>query len=305
MSAASGLVVLALTLGSCSDYDPPVYTPPAQFPPSPPSPVTGSPFSIRGPGGVGPETGGGIWYGKLSRQGHALDSVTCLITETGALACALLDPSYRVVPNPYPLPTIPTAGKVVGGARGILTVVSATEISGSGTFYTAADNLLANGSSVVADFTITGGSLRDHDAYYWSKVLELTIESLGDELTLSADFDHYYWVLNHAPGGALRLAEGVYGKARLAGEEASLVIDHNQLLSQTASGCVGNGELDVINTALNGYRMSIAASGCPGLDGEYEGMAFVLDFQWVNGYDLLLFLGFNDTRFLWIEASKP
>jgi hypothetical protein len=204
-----------------------------------------------------------------------------------------------------PAVAIPTAGKVVGGARGTLTVVSPTEVSGSGTFYTLAGNLLANGASVVADFTITDGSLRDHEAYYWSKVLELTIESLGDELTLVVEFDHYYWILNLAAGG-LGTAAGVYGKANLFGKEASLVIDRNgTLLSQTASGCLGNGELEVVDPALNGYRIVMEITGCPGLDGEYEGLAFVLDFQWVNGYDVVLLLGFNATGFLWGEASKP
>jgi hypothetical protein len=165
--------------------------------------------------------------------------------------------------------------------------------------------LLADGASVVANFTITSGSLRDHEAWDWSKVLELRIEGLGEELTLSADFDHYYWVLNHSPNPAW-LAAGVYGRASLAGEDASLVIDSSgTLLSQTATGCAANGQLDVLDPTLNGYRLNVALGGCSGLDGEYTGLAFVLDFQWVNGYDLLLFLGYNDTGFLWGEATKP
>jgi hypothetical protein len=67
---------------------------------------------------------------------------------------------------------------------------------------------------------------------------------------------------------------------------------------------VGDGNVTVVDPQLNGYWLRMAVSGCPSLDGEYEGIAFMLDFSWVNGYDQLLLVGFDGPHFIWGEAAK-
>ena len=62
------------------------------------------------------------------------------------------------------------------------------------------------------------------------------------------------------------------------GDPASFSIDANgALFSQTASGCVGNGQVSVVNPHFNGYNMSVTVSNCPGLNGSYTGLGITTD----------------------------
>ncbi len=164
----------------------------------------------------------------------------------------------------------------------------ADRASGSGTLYAAPGKVLADGKSVVADFTILGGALSDQN-----RRLELTIVSFGEALTLSAEFDHYYYL---EPFTSVSF---VYPAFFIDGEAASMRIDDNgTLFSQTASGCVLNGLVTAIDYGYNAFAVNVTVANCPGKNGTYEGVATLLDFAYANGANQVLFAAFNSDNFI-------
>jgi hypothetical protein len=199
----------------------------------------------------------------------------------------------------------------VGAIRGTVKVSTTSQATGSGKIYATPGNVLADGISSNADFTITGGRLRDYDGPppHWllrlpNSVLELTFTSLGEETSFYGEYDHYYvnswWPL------------GVYSTFDIYGDPASLSADVNgDLFLQSASGCTGNGHIfnidpniDPHRIVYNAYTVNLTVSDCTGFDGAYEGLATLLDFGWVNGTDNLLIAVFNDTNVIIGEAVK-
>jgi hypothetical protein len=234
----------------------------------------------------------------LSRGGEVVHSAMCLLVEAGELACVLARdeaPGFSAwFSDEY----------MVGAVHGTLKVSSTSQASGSGKLYASPGNVLTDGTSGVADFTITGGSLYDQN-----RLLEFTFTSLGEESTFNGFYDHYY----ATTGGAFVWpADGVYTDFEIYGDPASLSIDRNgALFLQTASGCSGNGQMTNIdpehvrNTpGYNAYTVDVTVSDCPGLDGAYGGLATLIDFSWVNGTDNLVIAVFNETTAIVGEAVK-
>jgi hypothetical protein len=244
------------------------------------------------------DTGGGHWWGGVSRGGEVVHDAFCLLVEEGELACILLDTSVAPVGPSY------VGNRIVGALHGAIRVSNATEATGSGKVYATPGNVLADGNSVVADFVLTGGSLDDEEG-----VLQLRFSSLGQESTFDGRFDHYYAV---ASGGLLWPAHGMYPTLHVYGDPASLSIDPaGALVLESASGCAGSGlmnnvplPLDPTREAYNAYTVELTIADCGDLDGRYDGLATLIDFSWVNGTNNLVIAVFNESRALVGEAVK-
>jgi hypothetical protein len=273
-------LALIAALGGCSGDGNPSRT----DPPDPPGPIENGnappPPSSEPPLPTSnPATGGGIWWGILSRGGEVVHSAMCLLVEAGELACVLFDTSDEgegLLPEE----------SMLGAVHGTLKVSSTRQASGSGKIYATPGNVLTDGTSVVADFTITGGSLSREN-----RRLEFTLSSLGEESTFSGDFDHIDYVVpvDSAP-------DGVYTSFEIYGDPASLSIDPNgALFLQTASGCSGNGQIVLNTPGYNAYMVDVTVNDCPGLDGAYEGLAALFEVDSANGSDVLAISVFNET----------
>jgi hypothetical protein len=274
-------LALLAALYACTDSDGNEYTR-ANQPGSPGS--TPAPDSVPG--------SAGIWYGalRLDEEGpaDATSDVICLVAATGELACVLLD-ARRTAAESL------TAG-VKGSMYGTVSFDSGNRASGSGTLYAAPGLVLADGASVVADFAITGGAYVYESSL--NRELRLDISSLGQTLRLSTTFDHYY-----LQSGSLATVAMAYTSFDIFGDPASLSIDANgAVFSQSASGCVGNGQVRVLEPQLNGYAFDLTLGNCAGLDGEYLGLAAVTDFSWSNGTTNLLIAIFNTSNSIVGEA---
>jgi hypothetical protein len=226
----------------------------------------------------------------------------CLLVEAGELACVLTSTSDEAAGDE-------AAGlfsdqNTVGAVHGTLKVSSTSQASGSGKIYATPGNVLTDGTSVVADFTITGGSLSEQN-----RLLEFTFTSLGVQSTFNGFYDHYYATVGRA---FVWPADGVYTSFDIYGDPASLSIDPGgALFLQTESGCSGNGQMTNIdpehirNTpGYNAYTVDVTLSDCPGLNGAYDGLATLIDFAWVNGTDNLVIAVFNETTAIVGEAVK-
>lgn len=249
-----------------------------------------------------PATGGGLWQGSLSRGGEVVNEANCLLVESGDLACVLTDTS-NVYVEPFRI-----NNRIVGAVHGFAQVSSATQASGSGKIYATPGNVLPDGSSVVAELTITGGSLGDDDHLGKYGRLELTFISLGEEYTFNGLFDHEYG----AWGNLIWPVEGVYTDFNIYGDPASLSIDADgELFMQSASGCSGIGKTGKITAPLapgmTGYlarNLDLTVSDCAGLDGAYEGMAFFIETALDDATDHLVIAAFNDMAALVGEAVR-
>jgi hypothetical protein len=228
-----------------------------------------------------------------------VNSVFCLVASTGELSCVLSDPLFEPE-YPFAYALDPRAGAL----HGVLHVANADQPSGSGTVYAAPGEVLADGRSVTADYTITGGSLTDSNSQ-----LDLTISTMGEEWVLSAHFDHYYYLQLY--GVAIQQLSHVYADAAFNGERASLTIDdRGKLFSQTASGCILDGGVTLIDSRYNAFAVSLTVADCPGKNGAYEGLATLIDFSFANGANQVLFTVFNTNGFVlgeavdWLDPSR-
>jgi hypothetical protein len=191
-----------------------------------------------------------------------------LVAETRELACLLFDTA---------------TGDFAGAVHGTVQVANGNQVSGSGTAYAAPGYTLANSSAVVAAFTITGGTVSERAS------LSLTFSILGQSGAFSGTFDPMY-----DRDSSLATVAASYSVFDVYGDPASFSIDSNGMLfSQTQSGCVGNGQVSIIDSRFNGYAVSVTVSNCPGLNGTYTGLAVTTDFAVPN--DVFLFGVFNST----------
>jgi len=224
-------------------------------------------------------SGGGHWFGNLSAAGATVGDVFCLVTEAGQLSCVISDPAGWPGTGPGPF----DAGRRLGSIKGEVALVGAGQFAGTGRVYAAPGRVLWDGSSTVADFTVSAGRLIDQ------RVLSLPLEGMGTVTTLRAEFDHYYI---HAD--AMSEVAGVYASTELWGVPTSLVVEQDGAVRlQTAAGCVGDGRLSVIEPQYNSYALQVTLANCASLNGRYDGLATVTDFQWVNGSTDVLITAFN------------
>jgi hypothetical protein len=179
---------------------------------------------------------------------------------------------------------------VVGALHGQVRVVDSDEIGGSGKLYAAPGKVLTDGVSTVADFSIKAGLLSN-----LNRELSLTIESLGEETTLSlTGWDRYYFA-----DSALEGLSAVYPIFNAFGDSAVVSIDANgAFFSQAASGCVIGGQVTLVDPTVNVYAANLAASNCSKLNGAYEGLATIVEIPFDNAITRLKLAVFNDATFI-------
>lgn len=211
------------------------------------------------------ESPAGIWNGTVSENGAIINEISCLITIDDQIGCILIDPAN---------------GQLAGGAIGNVSV-SGDDISGSGTAYAAFGYVLAN-NSTVGGFTINSGTVSERNS------LSMTATLADAVYAISASFDS----ASYDRDSSLSIIAGSYTSFFVQGEPASFSIDANgELFAQSSSGCVANGQVDVISPTVNGYTVALTISNCPGVDGDYSGLATAADAVAPN--DTFLFGVFN------------
>jgi len=268
------MLVLAATFAACTGDH---HVPPVVMQ----RPNGGDPGNVIPPA---PAPKSGQLWGRIGPTDEVDSNVNtiCLIVESGELSCVIFEPAFS---------------NISGALHGTFEHPAADVFSGSGKMYASPGQVLADGISTVADFTIVGGEL----SYPYSD-LALRVESLGGELSLALKFDHIYYF--SSPENS-NWAFGIYPEFEIAGEAASLTIEKpGTLFAQSVSGCTGNGQVVVPDPALNGYEVDVTFANCGAMDGSYSGLATLTDFIWVNSEDRLLVAVFNDDGFIAAEAVK-
>ncbi len=152
--------------------------------------------------------------------------------------------------------------------QGFLSAIQATvqingsEVTGTGKFYAAPGTTLPDGST-VADLTISDGGFREGIS------LDLTIDAAG--VSFSASFN--YNALIHDRGSDLATVAGNYQRFDIYGDPASFSVNANGVItSQSNSGCVGNGQISIIDANFNVYDVTLDLTSCGALDGIYDGL---------------------------------
>jgi len=293
LKAAS--IVLIAALGGCGGGGAPGSDQGSAGPSPPPPSGGGNPTPPPPPPlPTANDTGGGHWWGVLTRNGEVVNDAMCLIVEAGEFACFLIGPPEMQL----------SFDNTVAAMHGNVQIEGQVQAGGSGKVYATPGHVLPDGTSLVADFTITGGMLKDDNS-----LIELTFASLGEETTFYGYYDHYYRTTGNA---LLWLPYGVYTDFDIYGDPASLTSNADgTLFLQTASGCTGIGHMINVNPAhvagrggTNAYNVDFTMSGCAALDGSYEGLATLTDFSWVNGTDDLALAVFSETAAIVGQAVK-
>lgn len=200
-----------------------------------------------------PASPAGIWSGTASLGGSVVNELACLVAANNQLGCLLVDPAN---------------GRLAGGLTGSVSVSGASSVGGSGTGYTTNGYVFANGAH-VSPFTITSGTIAARNTLSFAATLA------ANNYSVSATFDARY----DRPSSLATVA-GVYDFFAVEGVAASFSITTaGALFSQAANGCVANGTVAVIDAAKNGYTVNVTLSSCGVLNGTYNGLGVMTDYQ--------------------------
>lgn len=285
------IVLIAAVAGGCSGT--------GASPPPPPSGGGNPPPPPPPP----PPPMDGLWFGGVFDGSRYLNDTACLVIEAGDLACFVASP--RDVQNddgPMHL------DQMVAALRGNLQRDEAGELAGSGRIYAMPGEVLADGTSVVAEFTITGGSVtRWTDSTV--RQLEMHLSILGEELEIGGPSSSVYDV---PAGESPWPADGVYADVLINGNPASLTIDEDgALFLQTESGCTGNGHMINVDPdrpagtgGFNAFTVELTMENCQELNGVYEGLAALLQRATDFGSDTIAIAVFDDTTAIVGTAVK-
>ena len=177
------------------------------------------------------------------------DDISCLVAETLEFICSVTDA---------------TTSALLAGAQGTVQVTG-TQVTGTGTLHAVPGTTLADGST-VSNMTITGTVSE-------GSTLNLTIAAAGASIAVTTTFEAIY---NRA--SALATVEGVYPTFDIFGDTASFVVDANGVItSASMSGCVGNGQITIIDAAFNAYDVTLDVTSCGPLNGSYNGLGLTAD----------------------------
>ena len=90
---------------------------------------------------------------------------------------------------------------------------------------------------------------------------------------MSTTFDNSY-----DRGSDLATVAGAYSSFDIFGDPASFSVDANGVItSQSNSGCVGNGQISIIDANFNAYNVTLDVTSCGALDGMYDGLGLTQD----------------------------
>ena len=178
------------------------------------------------------------------------DDIFCLIAETLELGCEV---------------DVESTNDLVAGVQGTVQV-NGSQVTGTGTLYAAPGTTLADGSA-FANLTISG-TVSERDS------LNLTITAAGVSISVSSTFVASVY----DRGSALATVAGNYPTFDIFGDPASFSVDASgAITSGSNSGCVGNGQISIINANFNAYDVTLNVTSCGALDGMYNGLGLTLD----------------------------
>jgi len=208
------------------------------------------------------------------------DDIGCLVAETLKFVCILTDV---------------TTSDLLAGAQGTVQVTG-TQVTGSGTLVAAPGTTLADGST-VSNLTITGTVSEGN-------TLNLTIAAAGVSTSVSMTFDAPLY--NRT--SALATVAGVYSGFEIFGDPASFVVDAmGGITSQSGSGCVGSGQINVIDAGFNAYDVSLTldVATCGAVSGLYDGLGLTDDDMAINDNNAFTFAVFTTDSVIVGSPNKP
>lgn len=190
----------------------------------------------------------GVWKATDVSVGTDIQDIDCLITESFDFSCRLHEKNLEFD----------------AAIRGSLQV-NGGQVSGSGTYYSAPRRTLADGTT-VASLTISGGMVSE------ASRLDLTINAAGISFSPSLDYD----VVLHNKPSTLAAVHGPYSEFDIFGDPASFAVDLNgAITTQSSTGCIGNGQVSIIQGEFNVYDIALDVSSCGSLDGSYTGLGTI------------------------------
>lgn len=188
---------------------------------------------------------GGIWRGSvtLTATGATYQSIG-LITETGELHFLTTDGEQ-------------TTGNVT---------VSGKTFSANITSYAPLGSVFDNGSTVISG--TASGSINQRSTFSGSARFSGTVTS-----NFSYTYDSIY-----ERDSILSLISGLYFDYDGSGYWVTYDIDSQGVITGSdTDGCQFNGNVKLINPDFNMYRINITATSCGDLNGDYTGLAALMD----------------------------
>ncbi|MDX1406408.1 MAG: hypothetical protein R3192_17890 [Woeseiaceae bacterium] len=173
-------------------------------------------------------------------------------------------------------------GELVASANGTF-AVNGDQVSGSGNVYAAPGGELPDGST-IASLDLSSGTVAEVSS------LDVIVTSTGLDIDVTAVFDDTY-----DRGADLATVAAMYTSFDVFGDMSSFDIDAGGVITgQTASGCVLDGLVSVIDAAANAYDVNLVADAgtCGALAGDYDGLGTTQDEAAMN--DAFVFAVFVD-----------
>ncbi|MEE8092982.1 MAG: hypothetical protein V3T47_01985, partial [Gammaproteobacteria bacterium] len=184
-------------------------------------------------------------FGYLSTT----DDIDCLVAETLEFVCAVSDA---------------TTSAFLAGAQGTVQV-NGSQVTGAGTLHAVPGTTLVDGST-VANLTIIGTVSEGVS-------LNLTIAAAGISTSVSTTFDAIY-----NRGSALATVDANYPTFDIFGDPGAFSVNALGVITLSSiSGCVGNGQISIINAAFNAYDVALDVASCGPLNGSYNGLGLTRD----------------------------
>jgi len=179
------------------------------------------------------------------------DDIDCLVAETLEFACILTDA---------------TTGALIAGAQGTVQVTG-TQVTGSGTLHAAPGTTLSDGSSTVANLTITG-TVSENTS------LNLTITAAGTSTAVTTTYNALY-----ERDSALATVDAVYSTFDLfgVGDPTSFAVNNGVITVSSTSGCMGIGQITVKDANFNAYDVTLDVTSCGAFNGMYGGLGLTDD----------------------------
>ncbi|MDX1517311.1 MAG: hypothetical protein R3288_10750 [Woeseiaceae bacterium] len=189
------------------------------------------------------------------------------------------------------LVTDSTTDALIAGLTGTLQVSANGDVTGTGTIYAPPGETLPDGDT-LAPLTIGSGTATTDTS------LDFVLDAAGTRNTITTVFDTEF-----NRGSSLATVEGTYTMFDIFGDPSSFVIDAAGAISaQSNSGCVGAGQVTIIDAADNVYDVNLDLSSCGALNGTYDGLGITGDENAMN--DEFVFGVFNAQGMVIGDAIK-
>lgn len=186
----------------------------------------------------------GVWNASGVVVDDENQNVDCLIAETLEISCR-----FNIYGHDF-----------VAALKGTLEV-DGSQLTGSGTYYAAPGETLPDGTT-TAEFIISSGRVSEF------QFLNLSVSAAGIEFFLSLDYNAQLT----DRGSDFSNVDGPYSEFNVFGNSASFSVDADGVISsQSRVGCIGNGQIGLIDTRFNVYAVTFAVMNCGALDDSYSG----------------------------------